>query len=513
MAKSTEGPTFATSPDPIAGLGETDKRVLHFAASMGMEFDWSVMVTATEMQEEPLAESLERLVHHGILKELNWGDTYSFVQVVTLAQAYRDISSSRLRVIHKKIAEAYEKLYPDPAPNIIPEMGRQFHLGRVHEKSLLYNRYAAMLAVAAFSPDVAIRHLERAREDLAALPGDHRLEEADVIKEIGELYDAIGDDAKADQLYGESIDKLPEDEFTLRALTLLSRAEAAHEMSKLGLLHQYCDEAIRLLSKSGHSKGLAMAHFILGRGAYTEGQFAVARKETEVALKLFDPEKDAREIARCYTNLGNVGASLDSSVEQAKAIESYRKAIKILESIHDYRQLAKAHNNLAISLEDIAPREGLKEILEARVCVEKCKDERFLGWILFNSVEIYLILGEEEEAAKCNAGARRILSKFNDPIGLQQVMLNEGMLAQNRKAYEESERAYLDSLRRAEYLDYPIDQVEVLVHLGLMYADWGKRDEALKVVSRIEAIGEDKFSPTKKPLFEALKKRLGKQGQ
>jgi tetratricopeptide (TPR) repeat protein len=512
MALNTDSVAATIGGISSSRLGETDKRVLHFAASIGMEFDWSVLITAMEMEEEPLAESLERLVHHGILKELNWGDTYAFVQVVTLAEAYREISSSRQRVIHKKIAEAYEKLYPDPAPDIIPEMGRQFYLGRVHDKSLLYNRYAAMLAISAFSPDVAIRHLERAREDLSALPGDHRLEEADVLKEIGELYDAIGDDAKADDFYGESLKKLPEEEVTLRALILLSRAEAAHEMSKLGLLHQYCEEAIGLLKRVEHKRGLAMAHFILGRGGYTEGNFEAARKETEAALQLFDPEKDAREVARCYTNLGNVWASINDPAEQARALDSYRKAIKILESLHDYRQLAKAHNNLAISLEDTRPEEALKEIKAARVCVEKCKDERFLGWTLFNSVEIHLILGNETEAAKCNAAAHKILSKFNDLIGLQQVMLNEGMLAQQRKAYEESEKAYMDSLKRAEFLDYPIDVVEVLLHMGIMYADWGKKDEALKTVARIVEIGEDKFSPTKRPLFENLRKRLGIKG-
>jgi tetratricopeptide (TPR) repeat protein len=509
MAYSIETASSTTSGSPFAGLGDEEKRVLYYAASMGKEFDWSVLITAIEMDEEPLAESLERLVHRGILKELNWGDSYAFVQVVTLAQAYGDISSSRLRVIHKKIGEAYEKLHPEPTPDIIPEMGRQFHLGRVHEKSLLYNRYAATLATAAFSPDIALHHLERAREDLLALPGDHKLEEADILKEIGELYDAIGDDTRADEFYGESIRKLPEGEVTTRALLLLLRAEANHEMSKLELTRQYCEEAVRLLEKVGHRKGLAMAHFILGRAGYTEGKFVEAKRETETALGLFDPEKDVKEIARCYTNLGNIGASVNEPMELERAIESYRKAIRILEKSQDYRQLAKAHNNLAVTIEDVQPREALTEILEARTYAAKCKDERFVGWILFNSVEINLMLGDEAEASRCNAEARRILSKFNDPIGLQQVALNDGMLAQYRGSFEESEKAYTDALRQAEHLGYAIDVVEVLVHLGSMYVDWGKRDEALKVVSRIVEVGEDKFNPTKRPLYDDLRKRLG----
>jgi tetratricopeptide (TPR) repeat protein len=509
LIDNAETAASTTISSPYAGLGESEKRVLHFAASMGLEFDWSVLKTATEMEEEPLAESLERLVHLGTLKELNWGDSYAFVRVVTLAQAYSEISSSRLRVIHKKIAEAYEKLYPDPTPKVIPEMGRQFYLGRVHEKSRLYNRYAAALAIRAFSPDVAIHYLERALEDIAALPGDHRVEEADVLKEIGDQYDAMGDDEKAEGFYTECLKKLPEEEKTLRALLLLSRAEAAHELNKLGLVRQYCEEAIKLFERVGHKKGLAIAHFILGRAGYTEGALMISKRETEAALRLFDPERDAREVARCYINLGNISTSVNDPKEIERGIQYFRKAIRILETIHDYRILAKTRNNLAVTIEDTQPREAMEELIEARACAERAKDERFLGWILFNTVEVHLMLGQEEEAIKCNNDARKILSKLNDLIGMQQVTMNDGILAQRRKAYEEAEKAYLDSFHRAEHLDYPVDMVEVLMHLTLMYEDWGKKAYALRVVSQIKDIGEDRFTPMKRPTYEALKKRLG----
>jgi tetratricopeptide (TPR) repeat protein len=483
--------------------------VLSYAAVIGMEFDWSVLVTATEMEEEPLAEALERLVHRGILKELNSGDTYAFVRVVTLAQAYRDISSSRVRLIHKKTAAAYEKLHPEPTPDVIPEMGRHFHLGGVHDKSLLYNRYAAMLAMNSFSPDAAIHHLERAREDLSALPGDHRVEEAEVLKEIGEQYGAMGDAARADEFYGESLKKLPEEEVALRGLILLSRADAARETDKLGLVHQYCEEAIRLLEKVGHRKGLALAHRNLGRAAFKEELYEVARREIEKAIGLLDPEKDAKDMAHCYMAFANVLLRMPEPADQAKAIEFYKKAIQTLEQLRDYRELARVHNNIAIAMGFSQPRETLKELTEARNFAEKAKDKRLLGWALFNSVEFHLALGEEKEAAQKNAEARQVLSKINDLIGMQQVALNAGILAQRRKDYEEAEKAYLESIMRAESLDYPLDVVEALMHLATMYADWGKKAEAITAVSRIKKIGEDKFNPMNRPSYDALKKQLG----
>jgi tetratricopeptide (TPR) repeat protein len=507
-----KGNPSETPPAPIhldtEGLGEVERRVLSYAASMGKEFDFAVLAKALEMTEEALAEILERLVQSGILKELKAGDSYAFVRGETLTQTYGEISSSRLRVIHGKIAEAYEKLHPDPAPGIIPEMGRQFHLAQVHDKSLVYNRYAAAQATAAFSPDVAIHYLERAREDLAALPGNHRVEEAEVLKEIGAQYEATGEDALADKFYEESLMKLPEDEVTMRALLLLSRADAARKMDKLGLTRQYCEEAIRLLEKVGHKKGLALAHRGLSRAAYREGQLEAGMKEIETTIGLLDPVKDAKEVASCYIDLGNIRSGLDAPEEQMRSIDSYRKAIQILEPLHDFRELSRAHNNLAITLMPAHPEEAMKEIKMARAYAEKTKDRRSLGWRLFNGVEMHLALGSVEEAIRDNEEAGKILSLLNDPFGIEQVTLNEGIIAQYRKSYEESERAYVEALKLAEKLGYPQVLVETLVHFASMHVEWGKRQEAADEISRIQKLGEANVYATLKALYEKLKKQV-----
>jgi tetratricopeptide (TPR) repeat protein len=509
MAEDSGTAIPPSNASPLASLGETEQRVLSYAAAMGQEFDFSVLVTATGMDEEPLAESLEKLVHRGVLRELKGGDSYTFYSVTTLVQIYREISSSRIRLIHKNIAEAYEKLFPDPIPDIIPEMGRHFHLGRVHEKSILYNRYAATLAMNAFSPDVAIRYLERARDDIAALPGDHRLEEAEVLKEIGEQYLEMGDDPQADELYGESLKKLPEDQVTLRALLFLARANTAREMDKLDAMRQYCDEAIRLLEKVGHKRGLALAHRTLARAAYKLGQAEAGKKEIAATLGYLDPEKDAMEVARCYIEFGNLLSIMPGPEELAKAIEYYQKAIQGLEPLHDYQELGRAHNNLAVALGLSHPREALKELAESRHCAETIKDKHSVGWALFNTVELHLALGEVSEASQNNVEARKLLSRYNDPVAMQHIALNDGILAHHKKSYDESERAYRDSLKLAENLGYPPDVVETLSYMASMYADWGKKDEAIKAISKIKEIGEDQIFSIYRPSYEELKKRLG----
>jgi tetratricopeptide (TPR) repeat protein len=508
MAHNTEVPTSTDAPTPLARLPELEKRVLSYAAAMGKEFDFSVLALATEMAEEPLAESLERLVHMGILKELKGGDSYTFDRMETLAQAYRDISSSRLRVMHKKIAEAYEKLFPDPVPDLVPEMGRHFYLGRVHDKSLLYNRYAATIAMNAFSPDVAIRYLERAREDLAAMPGDHKLEEADILKDIGEQYSVMGEDTKADEFYAESLKKVPEGDVTLRALLLLSRADAAREMDNLERTIQYCEEAIKFLEKVGHRKGLAMAHRSLGRVAFKRGDVEVGKREIETTLGYLDPKTDAKEIARLYIEFGNVHSIMPDPVAQEKALDYYRKAIRALEPINDYHELGRAHNNLAIAMGTAHAHEALVELRKALEFAVKGKDRRFQGWALFNTVYLLLYIGDQKQAAENNEQAHEILSKLNDPMALEQVALNDGMLAQAKKSYEDSERAYLGAMKKAEKLGYPPVLVEVHYYLATMYSEWGKKEEAVKEITKIKELGESHVSPASLSDYEKLKQKL-----
>jgi tetratricopeptide (TPR) repeat protein len=484
--------------------------VLSYAATMGMDFDFTILFSATGMDEEELAEVLEDLVHKGVLREFPGGDTYSFVRQTFMVEAYLGVSSSRQRIIHRKIAEAYEKLFPDPPPQVIPEMGRHFNLGGVHDRSVLYNRYASALASRSFSPDAAVHYLERVMEDLPHLPGDHRKEEADVLREMGDAYRIMGESPKAEESYGKSLEKSPPEETTLRALVLLSRADVLRDMDKLEASRKYCTEAIPYLEKLGHKKGLANAHIILSGISFKLGDLKRGRHESETALNFLDPELDAKDIARCYVDLANAYACIDEPGYQAQSLYFYQRAVKTLEPLNAYRELTRAHMNMAVALGTGKPREALEQLRKARVYAEKIRDKRMIGWTLFNGVEYWLVLGDTDQAALDNEEARRLLSELGDTIAMEQISLNQGLLEQHRKAYKEAEEGYKEALRLAESLGYKNHMAEMHLRLSVLYTEWGKRVDALREFSRLEEIGADKLVSQNKPDYEALRKRLGR---
>jgi tetratricopeptide (TPR) repeat protein len=493
----------------LPSLNEAERKVLDYSSAMGKKFDFNVLMVALDMSEEELAEILEHLVHKGVCREVAGGDEYHFTSDQILTDTQKEISSSRMRVIHKKLGEAYQELYEHPRTEIVHLMARHFYLGKVHDKSVLYNRYSAALARENFSPGVAIRYLQRVRDDLSAMDDDHRLVEADVLRELGDIQADMGDSTRADELYGMSLEKLPEDQNALRALILLARAEAARNMDQLTRAKDLCKMAMAEFEQTGRKKALAVAHKLLAKVAFKEGTYDIGREEIEASLELLDIKEDAREVGRCFIDLGNLYMRYNSSEDQELGKEYFRKAIAVLEPLKDFHELFRAHNNMAVMAADTDPKTAIRELEIARRYAEMAKDRRSVGWALFNSVEYLLSLGKAAEAEKANAEAEAILSEVGDLSGLQQVALNKGILGQYAKDYDRAEKGYRDSLRRAENMGYLHYASENHIRLARMYLEVGRMYDARREMAIAEELGEEKVLPTLMTVYRDLQRKLG----
>lgn len=483
-----EGPSEAIAEgERLEGLSAEQHRILAYASAIGSEFDFGLLVAAIGLGEEALAEQLERLVHRGLLTERTGGDRFAFVEEQFRARIYRSLTESRLRVLHRKIAEAMERMYPDPSPEIVAELGRHYFLGKVPEKSREYNRRASENARAADDPESAAHYLERVQVDTESLPGDRRHDLAEVAAALGELYYSVGNFPAADRYYAQALEHLGSDEPGLRAGFLLARAEIARENLDTEGATRRALEAQTLFETAGDPLGRAQTYRLLGRLAFMRGAYREALDESMRALDLLGEERDPRLLGGLAIDIGNSFALLGPDV-RSEAIAWYERAIERLSEVGDWVELSRAYHNLGVAVGESRPQDGLEYLERARELGERAHDSRSAGRALLSGVELRLALGQLEEAQRDNEQAGRLLERLTDGLGLEQVEVNRGLVAEKQGQWDDAERAYRGAIDMCRRFHLPADEAEVqfyLARLRFKTRDLDGAREAFGVATRL----------------------------
>jgi tetratricopeptide (TPR) repeat protein len=496
----TGAPTFEE-------LGPEQHRILAYASAVGPDFDFPLLVAAMGIDEEMLAEQVERLVHDGILAERPGGDRFAFVEEEFRARVYRSMTESRLRVLHRKIAEVLEQMYPDPPPEILAELGRHYFLGKVPAKSLEYNRKAAAVARAAEEPEAAANHLQRVLLDLAALGGDQRREQAEVAEALGGLFYSMGRFPAADRAFSEALDRLGSDEPRVRARLMLARAEVARENLDVESSVRGALAAQKLFEEVGDALGVAQTYRLLGRLEFQRGAYREALDESMRALDRLGGVQDLRFLGRLSIDIGNSFALLGPEVRSV-AIEWYERAVDRLREAGDWVELARAYHNLGVAVGETQPQDGLEYLEKAREAAERAHDTRSAGRALLSGVEMRLALGQLEEAERDNEQAGRLLSRLSDDLGLEQVAQNRGLVAERRGQWEEAEQAYVDAAGMCERLHLPADQAEVEYYLARLRHKTRDLDGARAAFRIAAGLGLPQARPHLASAFEELGRQL-----
>ncbi len=508
MADEPAGEDRPEVPGPrLEQLTPDQHRILAYASSIGSEFDFALLVAAMGVGEEGLAEQIERLVHRGILRERVGGDRFQFLEEEFRARIYRSLTESRLRVLHRKIAEAMERMYPTPTGEIVAELGRHFFLGKVPEKSRLYNRLASENARAADDPEDAVHYLERVRVDLDAAPGDHRHEVADVDATLGELCFSIGSFAAADRYFTEALERLGSDAPRIRGRLLLARGEVAREKLDIETATHQALEAQRLFEATDDPLGRAQTYRLLGRVAFHRGHYREALDESMRSLDALGDLRDPRLIGELSIDIGNSFALLGPDV-RAEAIDWYERAIDRLTRAGEWVELSRAYHNLGVALGERRPEDGLEQLDRAREMGDRAHDPRSVGRALLSGVELRLTLGQFEEAARDNEQAGRLLERLGDELGLEQVDVNRGLIAEKQGQWDDAERAFERALAACRRFRLHADEAEVHFYLARLRFKTRNLDGARQALRAADNLDVADLRPALAPLVAELRRQL-----
>ncbi|MGP8159009.1 MAG: hypothetical protein ACLPWO_05325 [Thermoplasmata archaeon] len=501
--------TEGGGPSPsLESLSPEQHRILAYASAIGSDFDFALLLGAMGIEEEVLAEEVERLVHRGVLVERTGGERFGFAEGEFRARIYRSLTESRLRVLHRKIAEVMERMYPNPTLPVLTELGRHYFLGKVPAKSYDYNRRAAEAARAAGEPQLAAHHLERVLLDLASVPGTRRNEQAEVAEALGDLDLSLGNYHSADLRFTEALERLGEGSPQLRARLLLSRAEVARESLDQDTAVARSSEALALFEEAGDRLGQAQAHRLLARVAFRRGAYRESLEECVHAVDLLGSAGDPVPWGHLSVDLGNVFASLGPDVRDV-AIAWYERAIERLLRAGDFGELSRAYLNLGVTLGETRPQEGIEYLEKAREMAERAHDSRGAERALVAGAEMLLELGQIEDAERDNEQVSRLLEHIPDELGRGWVELNRGLIAERRGLWEEAERTYEQTVEMYRRFQLPADEAEAAFYLARLRYKTRDVEGARRAFAIASDLGLAELRPHLATQFWELAQQMG----
>jgi tetratricopeptide (TPR) repeat protein len=501
----------APSIADLAALPADAQRVLSVAAVLGAEFPFGALLRASREEEEPLTETLDRLVAGGWLVERP-GELIAFPEDRLRSEIYDHLSESRRRLLHRHAAEALEAEGRRDLLTIYA-LARHYYLARVDEKSIAYNREAAQIAARSFSPEVAVEHLGRALESQRRLHPDGWDDETEIVIELARQIDHQGELKQAEALLREH-----------RARRGLRRRLSPHVLALLDLYlariltdqgewrdaERTSRAVLDSVDLAGHPRAQMNGRRLLGEALYYMGRYEEALKENDELRRLAEEQGDERALASARIWRANALAMMGRS---EGAFAEAREAARTLERLGDAREAAHAHLFLGVLIagsSSITPRysETIAEFQEAIRLAEKAHDVRRVGWALFNVADILREAGRLDEATERNQRSREILERIGDRFGLVQALITQGKIGLDRGEYDRAEADLLDAYRIVRELKAPADEVDVVLRLAQLSYGRGDRASARRRVAELERQNLPALRPDIAADFQRLKSAL-----
>ncbi|MGI0132211.1 MAG: ATP-binding protein [Thermoplasmata archaeon] len=485
----------------IRGLGEPEMRVLVYGAVLGHEFDFASLTRACGQEEERLSESLDRLVHQGILREQG-GEVYEFVSESARSDIYAQLTDTRRRILHRKAAQAIEAR-GTLSSTAVYELARQFYLARDDVKALEYNRRAADLSAEAFAFDTAVVFLERAVESSRRLPDRDLATELRLLIELGRYLDELGELRRSEEIFLDAVARARFEtaRATELALALLGLAQTRSDLSEYASARSLASEAFRILERQGNQRGLLAAHRVLGVAAWRMGDLSVAERHQRAELEIAEREGTPSDRGHAMIDLANTFI-LGGPARVPEALALYERAAAVFASGEDHSAHARVLMNRAL-LHHNAGRmpAAVADMQEALRAAERSHSRIWIGYCSLNMAQLRAEEHDPTAARRELTRATSLLEPLGDQLAHQQSVMIGGMIAEEEKDYGAGETAFAEALRLAQQLSLGAEIAEMCFRLARLAFLRGDREGARRFLGDADRAG---FTRLRGDLLEDL---------
>jgi tetratricopeptide (TPR) repeat protein len=498
-------------PGSIDEFGEEELRLLDYATALGPEFEFPILADAMGVDRAQLLKRTRGLVARGLLRETTPEQRYAFAEEEFRLRVYQSMTESHLRIVHLKLAEALERQNPEPAPEVLADLGRHFFLGKSPEKSWRYNRKAAIIARSQFQLEGAIHHLERARRDLSSLPGPHAKELDEIEEELGDLRRSMGRLEAAEESYASALEHVAPADASTRIRLLTARGSTAIRLNRVEVARMSAREALELARASHDLKGEGLAYRILSLIAFKAGDYREALEDSMQALDFFSRSHANEEFSETCVDIALTFTQLGPELAE-EAARWYLRAIELFEQVNDPYGRVRAYAHLAVVAGRADPVQGREYIARATALAEEIHWTHWIARTLFLGIEFRLALGEREEAERDHQRATRLIERSPDPQGAVLGQLSRGMIAERRGFWEEAEEAYRNAAGQAKELGEIGRLAEAELRRARLLFKTHDLEGARDAYQEAEALNLPELQPTLRPAFQELRHQLQEAG-
>ncbi|HUE29049.1 MAG TPA: AAA family ATPase [Solirubrobacteraceae bacterium] len=167
----------------LAGLSAQGRQVLQLASVFTAGFGFTELQALTGVEDDSLLDCLDQALAEGLVFSLD-AERYDFAHALVRQTLYESLSPSRRARVHRRLAEALERLHQRDLPRVAGELVRQYHASAALAGAVRGARFAliaAQVARAAGAPADAVMVLRLALDLVGA---KHAELQAQVLSEL-----------------------------------------------------------------------------------------------------------------------------------------------------------------------------------------------------------------------------------------------------------------------------------------------------------------------------------------
>jgi predicted ATPase len=519
----------------IDRLPPEEKRLLQTAAVIGKDVPFPLLQVIADQPEEELLRGLTSLQAAEFLYETSLfpDPEYTFKHALTHEVAYGTLLQERRRLLHARIVEAIERLYPDRLVEQVELLAHHAVRGELWDKAVSHLQEAGRKAAARSAHRGAADYFRQALDGLGRLPESRpRLKQAiDIRVDLGPVLIALEgySSAEVERNYTqarEMCDRAGDTPQLFPVLWGLARVYDHRRGYNMG--RELGEQLLALAERLQDPALLLEAHHELWASLVNLGELTSALAHAERGIKLYHPEEHHRH-AFLYgghdpgvCGLRNAAMTLWLLGYPVQALKRSREALALAESLSHSYSLTHALYYAAWVHEQRGEKNAVKERVEAAIAL--ATEQGFARWLAQGAVLQGWLLAQEgkshEGILKMRQGAAAMRVEPYNVALLAEAYAKEGqteeglrvigeqlalehktgerfydaelhrirgelLLTQAVTNEQEAESSFKKALEVAQSQKAKSLELRATMSLSRLWQRQGKRDEARKLLAEI----------------------------